>query len=77
MARLVTVNKITTVGATLMLASPQSLARDCTPLGQVEVKVTTAPDHGIIHIDKGMAFSNFVPGDPPIFAMQRRLQQLW
>jgi len=48
-----------------MLASPQSLAKDCSSLGQVDVKVITPPDHGTIYIEKGMAFSNYTPGDPP------------
>ncbi len=52
-------------GTTLMLASPQALARDCSPLGPVEAKVVTQPDHGTVAIAKGMAFSNYTPGDPP------------
>ena len=64
-ARLITMDKTTLAGATLMLASPQALARDCTPLGQVDVKVVTPPENGTIHIAKGMAFPNYTPGDAP------------
>jgi hypothetical protein len=64
-AKMITVNKTTTAGATLMLASPQSLANDCSPLGQVNAKVITPPDHGTVNIEKGTAFSNYTPGDPP------------
>jgi hypothetical protein len=64
-ARMVSVNKTTTAGATLMLASPQALAKDCSPLGQVDAKVITPPDHGTISIEKGMAFPNYTPGDAP------------
>jgi hypothetical protein len=31
-----------------MLASSQAPASDCTPLGQVDAKVVTSPDHGTI-----------------------------
>jgi hypothetical protein len=64
-AKMITTNKTTTAGATLLLASPQALASDCTPLGQVDAKVMTPPDHGTIHIEKGMAFPHYAPGDPP------------
>jgi hypothetical protein len=64
-AQIVTVDKTTSAGSTLMLASPQSLARDCQTLGRVEAKVMTPPDHGTVHIEAGSAFPNFVPGDPP------------
>jgi hypothetical protein len=29
------------------------------------VKIVTPPEHGTLHIEKGMAFSNYTPGDPP------------
>ena len=48
-----------------MLATLQSLAKDCSPLGEIDVKVVTPPDHGAVHIEKGMAFSNYTPGDAP------------
>lgn len=71
-ARLVTTGKTTTSGATLLLASPQALARDCAPLGSVEVKVTEPPEHGSVHVEQGMAFPNYVPGDPPYLCNAHR-----
>jgi hypothetical protein len=71
-ARMITVTKTTMAGATLMLASPQALAPDCSPLGQVEAKVITPPDHGAVHIEQGMAFPNFSPGDPPYLCNARK-----
>jgi hypothetical protein len=71
-AKLITVSKTTKAGDTLMLASPQALARDCTPLGQVDAKVITPPNNGSIHIDKGTAFPNFVPGDAPYLCDTKR-----
>lgn len=64
-ARLITVHKTTTAGATLSLAGPQALGPDCRPSGPVVVKVTTPPDHGAVHVAQGMIFSNYKPGDPP------------
>jgi hypothetical protein len=64
-AREIVLNKTTTAGATLRLASPQALAPDCSPLGPVSAKVVTPPQNGTISIRPGTAFSNFVPGDPP------------
>ncbi|MGI4809552.1 MAG: hypothetical protein ACRYF2_15765 [Janthinobacterium lividum] len=64
-AKTISVGKTTTTGATLILASPQSLARDCSPLGQVVAKVVTPPEHGTVAIEDSMAFSNYTPGDPP------------
>lgn len=58
-------HKTTTAGATLTLASPASLAADCSPLGPVEVKVLTPPQHGVVHVQPGKAFPHYVPGDPP------------
>ena len=48
-----------------MLASPQSLAPDCSALGTVSAKVIEAPVHGTIDVESGMAFPNYAPGDPP------------
>jgi hypothetical protein len=45
-AREIVMHKTMMAGATLLLASPQSLAPDCTPLGQVEAKVVVPPGHG-------------------------------
>ena len=64
-ARTISIGKTTTTEATLILASPQSLARDCSPLGHVDAKVITPPEHGTIAIQNSMAFSNYTPGDPP------------
>jgi hypothetical protein len=64
-AKMITVNKTTKTGTTLVLASPQSLAIDCSPLGEVDAKIIAPPDHGTVDIVKGMAFSNYTPGDPP------------
>jgi hypothetical protein len=64
-AREIMMNKTTMAGATLLLASPASLNADCTPLGPVEAKVVTAPEHGKVRIAPGPAFPNYVPGDPP------------
>nr|WP_294556203.1 hypothetical protein [uncultured Rhodopila sp.] len=72
-ARVVTVDKTIMAGQTLLLASPQSLARDCTPLGKVDAKVITPPENGTIHIDSGMAFPNFTPGDPPYLCNSKKL----
>jgi hypothetical protein len=58
-------DKTTTAEATLMLASPQSLARDCTSLGQVDAKVITPPENGTIDIEKGMSFPGYAHGDAP------------
>jgi hypothetical protein len=71
-AKLITVNKTTTAGATLTLAEPQSLGQDCSPLGQVIVKVTTPPDHGSVHITPATTFSNYVPGDAPYLCNARK-----
>jgi hypothetical protein len=64
-AREIIIAKTTLAGSTLMLASPESLAADCTPLGVVGAKVVVAPDHGVVDIRQGKAFPNYVPGDPP------------
>lgn len=64
-AKTIEVSKTTTAGATLILASPQALARDCSSLGRVETKIVNPPEHGTIAIAPGTAFSNFTPGDPP------------
>lgn len=58
-------NKTTIAGARLLLASPASLAPDCSPLGPVEVKVLNAPAHGVVDVQAGKAFPHYVPGDPP------------
>jgi hypothetical protein len=71
-ARLISVHKTTMAGETLLLASPQALAADCSPLGEVRAKVLTPPGNGTIHIAHGMAFSDFVPGDPPFLCNTRR-----
>ena len=71
-ARLISVAKTTASGASLMLASPQALARDCSPLGRVEAKVITQPEHGTVTIASGTAFSNYAPGDPPYACNARR-----
>jgi hypothetical protein len=71
-AREIITNKTTIAGATLILASPASLAVDCTPLGTVEAKVVVPPDHGVVHISHGMAYPHFVPGDPPFACNSRR-----
>lgn len=71
-ADLITINKATTSGATLTLATPQALARDCSTLGTVTVKVVEAPDHGTIIVAPGTAFSNYVPGDAPYLCNARR-----
>ncbi len=71
-AREIITNKTTTAGATLLLASPQALATDCSPLGPVSAKVVTPPQNGRISIRPGTAFSNFVPGDPPFACNARR-----
>ncbi len=71
-ARLITVNKTTTTGATLSLANLHSLATDCSPLGHVEAKIVTPPEHGTIAITNGTAFSNFTPGDPPFACNAKR-----
>ena len=71
-ARLITVNKTTTAGATLHLAAPQALGPDCSPLGQVVVRVTAPPDHGTVHIGQGMIFSNYKPGDAPYLCNARK-----
>jgi hypothetical protein len=64
-AREIITHKTTTSGAILILASPASLASDCTPLGPVEVKVIVPPQHGVVHAAPGTAFPHYVPGDPP------------
>lgn len=71
-ARLITANKTTMAGATLMLASPMSLAKDCSPLGQVDAKIITPPDHGTVHIEQGMAFPSYTPGDAPYLCNARK-----
>lgn len=72
-ADLVTVRKTTTADARLLLASPQALARDCSPLGDVVVKVLEQPEHGTVQVEKGVAFPNYTPGDPPYLCNARRL----
>jgi hypothetical protein len=64
-AREIVMNTTTMYGATLILASPVSLAADCTQLGTVAAKVVMPPSHGVVHIAQGTAFPHFVPGDPP------------
>ncbi len=49
-----------------------ALDRDCNPLGQIEVKVTSPPDHGTVHVTSGLNFSEHRPGDPPYFCDARR-----
>jgi hypothetical protein len=71
-ARLISMHKTTMAGKTLMLASPQALAADCSPLGEVGAKVLTPPGNGTIRIAHGMAFSDFVPGDPPFLCNTRK-----
>jgi len=71
-AKLITVNRTTTAGATLNLAGPQALGPDCSPTGEVVVKVTAAPDHGTVHVEQGMIFSNYKPGDPPYLCNARK-----
>lgn len=71
-ARLVTVNKTTTAGATLMLTSVGSLNQDCTSRGQVTAKVVQAPDNGTVHIENGMAFPTYSPGDAPFLCNARK-----
>jgi hypothetical protein len=61
---MITMTKTTTDGATLLLASTQSLANDCSPVGQIEAKIVTPPDHGSLSIKQVTDFSNFAPGDP-------------
>jgi hypothetical protein len=64
-AREIVMHKTTLAGETLLLASPASLAPDCTPLGAVEAKVVVPTDHGVVHVQQGTAFPHYVPGDPP------------
>jgi hypothetical protein len=71
-ASLISMHKTTMAGETLLLASPQALAADCSPLGAVGAKVLTPPRDGTLHIADGMAFSNFVPGDPPFLCNTRK-----
>lgn len=71
-ARMVTVNKTTTAGTTLMLTSVGSLNRDCTSRGQVTAKVVQAPDNGTVHIENGMAFPSYSPGDAPYLCNARK-----
>ncbi len=71
-AKMITVKKTTTPGMTLTLASPQSLASDCSPLGDVDAKVIAPPDHGSIDIRHGLIFSHYVPGDPPYLCNARK-----
>ena len=71
-ARLITANKTTTSGATLILASPAALAPDCSELGQVEARIVSGPEHGVVRIAKGTAFPNYAPGDPPYVCNARR-----
>ncbi len=69
---MITVKKTTTPGMALTLASPQSLASDCSPLGEVDAKVIAPPDHGSIDIRQGLIFSHYVPGDPPYLCNARK-----
>lgn len=71
-ARLIIVHRTTSAGATLLLASPQALDPSCAPLGDIVVKVTSAPDHGTVHVAAGSAYSNFQPGDPPFMCNARK-----
>jgi hypothetical protein len=56
-------HKTTISGGTLLLATASSLAPDCTPLGDIEVKVLIPPQHGAVHAAAGTAFPEYVPGD--------------
>ncbi len=55
-----------------MLASLAALAPDCSALGQVEAKIVSGPEHGVVQITKGTAFPNYAPGDPPYVCNARR-----
>ena len=71
-ARLIEVHKTTISGATLRLAAPQALDPDCSPMGEVVVKVTAPPDHGAVNVAPGLIFSEFSPGDPPFMCNARK-----
>jgi len=71
-AKEIVMHKATMAGATLLLAAPESLNADCSPLGSVGAKVVVAPDHGKVRIASGTAFPHYVPGDPPYACNSRR-----
>ncbi|GAB0118918.1 hypothetical protein Acid7E03_29900 [Acidisoma sp. 7E03] len=65
-------HKTTISGGILLLASASSLAPDCTPLGPIEVKIITPPQHGTVHAAAGTAFPEYVRGDPPYACNKKR-----
>lgn len=65
-------HKTTISGGILLLASASSLAPDCTPLGAIEVKVITPPQHGAVYAAAGTAFPEYVPGDPSYACNKKR-----
>ncbi|MCQ8279395.1 hypothetical protein NFI95_13195 [Acetobacteraceae bacterium KSS8] len=71
-AKLITVNKTTTAGAELRLASPLPLDRTCAPDGDVIVKLITPPDHGSVTITHGTVLPNFTPADGPQYLCNSR-----
>jgi len=71
-ARLITANKTTTGGATLILTEAMSLNRDCSPQGHIDAKIVAQPDHGAVSIQPGSAFPAYSPADPPYLCNARK-----
>ena len=55
-----------------MLTNIQSLDKDCSPLGKIDTKIITPPDHGTLSVTQGLAFPNYSPGDPPFMCNAKK-----
>jgi len=59
-----TFSPVAIAGKPLRLGHFANLNPDCSPIGQPDVRVTKAPDHGVVTVGAGVGYTNFVPANP-------------
>jgi len=59
-----TLSPVAVAGLPFKLGHFASLNPDCTSVGEVVVRVTKNPDHGVVAIRPGEGYTNFVPANP-------------
>jgi hypothetical protein len=59
-----TLSPVAVAGTPLRLGHFTNLNPDCSPIGEPDVRVTKAADHGAVTLRRGEGYSNFVPANP-------------
>jgi hypothetical protein len=59
-----TVSPVAIAGTPLRLGHFANLNPDCSSIGEPDVRVTKAADHGVVTVRPGEGYTNFVPANP-------------